>query len=816
MRARNVWLMCVVAALTPSQGACAATAVVFADRGKALYRIVIPKETDVSTKAVADDFAGILAEITGAQFPVVTDDTESVEQEIIVGADNARLAMLGLADMTNGFSEGEYEIRTVGGKLVIAGGPLRGTINGMYGLLQDHLGCRWFTPACMKIPRQSVVTLGKIKDRQKPAFRWRSTSPPMHWDASWTVRNRLNECKTWGGSKSMMVLMSDPRAKTLGNYYSAHALSYIPASLYDEYPAYYAQIDGKRVCDENSAARAYCVTNPGFVQYMADRLKRSAAGYRGRPARIGLGHTDSANHCQCKVCEASYDRIGLAGTYMEFNNRVAELVCQEYPNITIGTLAYGMTFAPTSVKMHPNVFVTWCPISADYLYGFDQGEPNQDRDYVGQLRKWLDNTSQLGVWYYHYQADSLMPHPRLHASKYNFAMFQKMGLDGVFVETGGSVIHDNDAPDGDKQMRAYGSPKSGYFTFAWSLTHIKSYIACRLMWDPGYDVQTGIREFCEGYYGAAGQKMAKYVLMVEAKDSYARTIGTTFKSYPGVHLSASYSPMLNWPLVQEMDALFDEAERKVAGDATLLRRVQMARLSVQLEILCFAGADDPLRRKAFDGFFPLLEELGIKIIIRTAITSDRMTVADFKKFVSDPDNIRLPSEKVLGDNVLNNSSFEWDVDADGIPDSWTAKGFYMPEEYALDTAGVAIDDTRASSGKRSVRLTMRPAKGVTTSIRQRFPVQPGDTYRASIRYQAKVREGAMVLIFTAYDKEGKWLRNLGGQGGRKDTGDQWLEATCESTADPDVAEFVVQVLFYDDQAKGIVWLDEFTCAKVEE
>ena len=806
--------LCAVALTLASAARLNAESLTLAADGVTAYRIVIPGRTDVSTRAVAADFAGILNEITGAPFPIVTDDTEAVATEIVLGADNARLARLQLADMGQAFAEGEYEIRTVDRKLIIAGGPNRGTINGMYGFLQDHLGCRWFTPACMKIPRRSVLTLARTRDRQKPAFRWRSTSPPMHWDASWTVRNRLNECKTWGGSRSMMLLMSDPRATTLGNYYSAHALSYVPASLYADHPEYYALASGARVCDENSNARAYCVTNPGFIQYMADRLKRSAAGYQGRPARLGLGHTDSANHCQCRVCKAAYDRIGLAGTYMAFNNRVAEVVCRAYPNITIGTLAYGMTFAPTAVKMHPNVFVTWCPISLDYLHGLDQGGPNQDRDYIGQLRRWIENTSQLGVWYYHYQADSLMPHPRLHASKHNFALFQKMGLDGVFVETGGNAIHDNDAPDGDKQMRAYGDPKYGYFTFPWSLTHIKSYIACRLMWDPGYDVERGIREFCAGYYGAAGAELARYVLMVEAKASYARTIGTTFKAYPGVHLSASFSPMLKWPAVEEMDTLFDAAERKVAGDATLLRRVRMARLTVQLAILCFAAPDAPLRQKAFAGFFPLLEELGIATLPRTGITYEKVTVEQFKNLVSDPARITIPGQERVGANLLVNSSFETEIDGDGIPDGWQADGTYLPEDYTVDPGGVALDESRAHSGRRCVRLAKAPASKSIVSLRQRFDAEPGRSYRAKVRYQADVTTGAALMIFTAFGHNGEWLHHQGGARGIRKTGEQWMELSVDTRCDEDTAQLMIEFFFYDDASEGVAWIDDFECARI--
>ena len=76
---------------------------VLADGGRTRYRIVISKTADVSTKAVAEDSASILKEITDADFAVVTDETEPAEHEIIVGADNARLAKLGLTDMAKDF-----------------------------------------------------------------------------------------------------------------------------------------------------------------------------------------------------------------------------------------------------------------------------------------------------------------------------------------------------------------------------------------------------------------------------------------------------------------------------------------------------------------------------------------------------------------------------------------------------------------------------------------------------------------------------------------------------------------------------------------
>ena len=619
-----------------------ANAIEMARDGKTDYRIVISAGADVSTKAVAEDMSELLKQISGATFAIVTDDTKASAREIIIGHDNKRLTGVDTSKM----AIGEYEIKTVGNRLMIAGSPPRGSINGMYGFLQDHLGCRYFTPDVTRVPRQPTIELGEISDRQKPAFRWRSLNPPMHWDAGWTVRNRLNEAKTYGGTVSLKMLIDDPRASTLGNYYSGHAFSYIPRELYDEHPEFYMEQDGKRICHDKPNERAYCVSNHDFARYMAERITRHI-----RPGdvstRAGLGHADNGNFCRCNVCSAYYDTLGVSGTYLLFDNLVCNHVAQSHPNVTVGTLAYGITFAPTNFKLAKNLFVTWCPIGPCYLHGFDECQANRDRNVIPQLRQWVANTSILGVWYYHHQADSLMPHPRLYATQYNMKIFKRLGLDGVFVEDyAGSTVRDNDAPDGDKLMPAYGdAERNGYFTVPWGSNHVKSYVAAQLLWDTDYDVERSIREFCETYFGAAGDEMAEFFLAVESNDSYDKTMGTTYASYEGVHGNGSFAPMMKWSVVQRLDKTFDMAELKVTANATLLRRVRMARLSLQLEILCFAPAEAPLRKKAFGPFFVLVEEMGFKSLHRTGITHDRKTIAEFKAVVSQSDKIAIPGRE---------------------------------------------------------------------------------------------------------------------------------------------------------------------------
>ena len=781
--------------------------------GKTDYRIVISAGADVSTKAVAEDMAAMLKEISGATFTIATDETQATAHEIIVGHDNKRLAGIDTSTM----AIGAYEIKTAGEKLYIAGSPPRGSVNGMYGFLQDHLGVRYFTPGVTRLPKQVAIKVGDISDRQKPAFRWRSANAPLHWDGGWTARNRLNECKTYGGGVSQDMLMSDPRVATIGNYYSAHAFSYIPRELYDEHPEYYMERDGKRICQDNSNERAYCLSNQDFAKYMAERITAHTSS-DDPPKRVGLGHADNGSFCRCNVCKTYYDTLGLAGTYMLFNNLVCQYIAESHPNVTVGTLSYGITFAPTKFKLAKNLFVTWCPISPCYLHGFDACEANRDRNVIPQLKQWIANTSILGVWYYHHQADSLMPHPRVHSTQYNLKLFRSLGLDGVFVEDyAGSTIRDNAAPDGDKLMPAYGdAKKEGYFTVAWGSNHIKTYIVAQLLWNPDYDVEQGIREFCETYFGAAGDEMAEFFLAIESNDSYAKTMGRTYATYDGVHGNGSFAPIMKWDVVQRMDKVFDEAERKVAGSKTLLRRVQLARLPLQLEILCFAEPDDPLREKAFGPFFALMEGMGFKSVYRTGVTYERKTIPELKAIFAEPHKLAIPGREKVGDNLLTNSSMEAEIDGDGIPDGWFATGKYNPEGYDIDTANVRLDDSKAHSGKRSGRLTKKPKRDSIVAVRQKFDVTPGERYRMKLKYQTKLKAGVPVIIFTKFDKDGVELGHDGAARGVNDSGDQWKDMQVDTTVESGTAQLMAEFIFYDDQAEGVAWIDDFTCSKVQK
>ena len=113
-----------------------------------------------------------LAQITGTKLPIVSDQQPQASKEIILG-DNAHLKTLHSPIDFAALGPEGYVIRTVGDNLVIAGGQLRGNMYGVYGFLEDHLGCRWFTPDVSRIPKMQRLAIGAIDDRQVPALEYR-------------------------------------------------------------------------------------------------------------------------------------------------------------------------------------------------------------------------------------------------------------------------------------------------------------------------------------------------------------------------------------------------------------------------------------------------------------------------------------------------------------------------------------------------------------------------------------------------------------------------------------------------------------------
>ena len=166
--------------------------------------------------------------------------------------------------------------------------------------------------------------------------------------------------------------------------------------------------------------------------------------------------------------------------------------------------------------------------------------------------------------------------------------------------------------------------------------------------------------------------------------------------------------------------------------------------------------------------------------------------------------------------VFTNADFEGGV-TNGVPDGWRTTGAWEPDDYTLDPAGVTIDNTSARSGKCSVRLQKEPADKRIVGILRSFPTQPDREYVIRAHVKAEIKHGHVILAAVGEDHNGRWaaLRAQHPMDGPHSSGEQWEVLEIRVTGQVEMPTVRAAVILFGEQAKGVAWVDDFTCEPVQ-
>ena len=140
-----------------SCGAGATQAVSLVANGRSTYSICLSQAASPSERRGAEEFQRFIEEMSGARLPIVTEDKA-----------HGNLVVIGESRFTRKLNLGrlgpeEFVLRTSGRSVIIAGGRQRGTMYGVYTLL-EKLGCRWFSPDLSRIPRISSISVPALSE----------------------------------------------------------------------------------------------------------------------------------------------------------------------------------------------------------------------------------------------------------------------------------------------------------------------------------------------------------------------------------------------------------------------------------------------------------------------------------------------------------------------------------------------------------------------------------------------------------------------------------------------------------------------------
>lgn len=528
-----------------------------ADAGRSDWRIVIAADAPPATRYAAEELQTFFEKITGARLPIAADRESPREREILVGRSRRLDELRPPVDFDGLGCEG-YELRTQGQKLIVAGGEPRGTLYGVYGLLEDTWGCRWFTPEVEHVPRIARLPLPALNERKTPVFEYRELDLWEGRDGNWMARNRLNgssgrgrAADRWGvHSPAPWIEARHGGDIRFGSGFFVHTFEKLaPAKEYfASHPEYYALVDGKRVPDQ------LCCTNEEVIRVCAEAIRN---GIRQQPDAtvFSCSQNDNGNYCRCEQCQAlAKAQESQMAPVLHLVNRVAESVAEQFPGKIIETLAYTWTRkAPNSMRPRPNVVIRLCDIECCFSHPLASGcSPGNDA-FVADLKRWALVSNRLWIWDYTTNFNNyLLPHPNKRVIDDNLRLFAANHVTGAFEQDSGHTA---------------GS----------ELAELGGYLTAKLLWNPDYGEDRAINEFLDGYYGRAASSIRRYVDLLHDRVEN-RPIHCNCYTPPS-------SQHLTIPLLQTADRLWAEAESLVEGDPALLDRVRRSRMSVDYAIV---------------------------------------------------------------------------------------------------------------------------------------------------------------------------------------------------------------------------------------
>lgn len=492
-----------------------------ADRGRSDYRIVVASDADSLTRLAAERFRTYFLRISQADLPVVTDAEAAVPREIVFGPTN-RTA--GDTSETETLGADGFVIYTDGPALHVTGNTSRGTLNGMYTLLENYLGCRKYSAEAEVIPQREEVALpGRIYDRQVPVIVFRDVHYRGTNDQGYIDWHKLSHDTTGGKPDWGFWCHSFGQLLPADEYFGTH-------------PEYFALVGGKR------ATTQPCLSNPAVLEIMCDNL---AAAMAEKPeARYwSVSTNDNFGYCQCPLC-AEVDSIegSATGSVIRFVNQVAE----RFPDKVISTLAYQYTrAAPKVTKPLENVNIMFCNIECNRSQPIatDSTSASFRRD----MEEWAALTDNILVWDYVIQFKNLVsPFPNFHTLQPNIQYFVDNHVVAMFEQ-------------GNREV-------GGEFA------DLRAYLVSKLMWNPAADADSLTNDFLDGYYGPAGGHIKEYIDRIT--DNLIRS---------GKPLSIFGAPTdgadsyLSPENLAVYEACFDRAEAAVADRPEYLKRVRIAR-----------------------------------------------------------------------------------------------------------------------------------------------------------------------------------------------------------------------------------------------
>ncbi|MFW6060046.1 MAG: DUF4838 domain-containing protein [Phycisphaeraceae bacterium] len=515
-----------------------------ADNGEANYTIHVGSADDPVELYAAEELAKYLGEISGASFaPVAHDASPSSGPLLVVGRQNELTDQLCPDIDYTALGEDGFVIRTAGPHVVIAGNTPRGTLYGVYWLLDRKLGVRWLSPAYTHVPRRDTLTLDAPDMRQAPRFTYREIFS-RDTDAPWYRQHNLLN----GRSHHRENLPAPDGIDTWSDYWPTGGHNFHRIVSRKKY--------GKEHPDWFTGGQL-AMMNENVRRIAAERLTKIIDKRKDHAYGFSQQDRGWAADAESKAFAKQHGDT-LAAPLIDMVSDIGARVREQVPEARIATLAYHWSFpAPTGLDVPPYVLITVAPIEANFAYPHQHAKNAPIGDHIAQ---WADIAEHIVVWDYITNFGGyIQPHPNLGAMSRSIQW-----------------LAEHEAIQGYFGQGAYGSTGVPF-------APLRAWVAARLLWDPDQDHDALVDEFVEHYYGDAAPYIREYITLLH--DAVRET------DTPLTIRTQVTAPFLSFEVMHEADRLMERAAEAVRDQPGFQRRVRKTRLGVDYVIL--------LRRAAF-------------------------------------------------------------------------------------------------------------------------------------------------------------------------------------------------------------------------
>lgn len=516
-----------------SASAASSRKVKFAKNGQANCTIYIGDTEGAVVQQAASELSTLLQQITGGVFTVVSAATAPTGSNIIaVGRNNPVAAGAGI-DFTALGGDG-FALRNTGTQTVIAGAEPRGTLYGVYWVLDHLMGVRWFSPTHTSVPNSPGLTIpaAQLNGDHVPRYTYRQMLYMDAWDPAYRQHNMLN------GARGQMPAGIPAGIDTWSTYWPKDS---------------FGQTFHTFVPDQTLWAGGQLAAMNPLTRSTAAANIVTAMQQPGDDHTWGFVQND-ANWIPDPASQTFANSHGgaLSAPLLDMTNDVLQRVRQQVPDARLAMQAYWFSLkAPTGITPAPGVVITVAPLFADFGHNLF-GQENADQ--AQELSAWCTMAPDIVFWNYLCSyAQYLLPFPNYFSMSETVQDFASQGQNLGYMGQG------------------------AYNTAGAELAHLRVWVTARLLWDPSLDATALVEEFCLGHYGAAGPHIYQYLVdLVAGYETSGERLGFITDTTSGIY---------SWSVMKQADDHFANAAAAVAGDADLTKRVRAARLGVDYLVL---------------------------------------------------------------------------------------------------------------------------------------------------------------------------------------------------------------------------------------